>query len=86
MWFGKTRGAEEAQRRVEQNTILLVCRFCKHSGSLEIEWIGCATYKFNNDRGIYKRGKDCLSEIIYDLHNRKNSNINFYKDLELPVE
>ena len=40
----------------------------------------------NDLLGIYKKGKDCLSDIIYDLHNRKNSNVDFYKDLELPVE
>jgi len=36
--------------------------------------------------GIYKKGKNCLTDVIYDLHNRKNSNVDFYKDLELPVE
>ena len=40
----------------------------------------------NDLLGIYKKGKDCLTDIIYDLHNRKNSNVDFYKDLELPVE
>ena len=40
----------------------------------------------NDLLGIYNKGKDCLSDIIYDLHNRKNSNVDFYKDLELPVE
>ena len=40
----------------------------------------------NDLLGIYKKGKDCLSDIIYDLHNRKNSNVDFYKDFELPVE
>ena len=40
----------------------------------------------NDLLGIYNKGKDCLSDIIYDLHNRKNSNVDFYKDLELQVE
>lgn len=35
---------------------------------------------------ISKKAKDCLSAIIFDLHNRKDSNVEFYKDLELPVE
>ena len=40
----------------------------------------------NDLLGIYKKGKNCLTDVIYDLHNRKNSNVDFYKDLELPVE
>ena len=36
--------------------------------------------------GISQKAKDCLSNIIYDLQNRKDTNVNFYRDLELPVE
>ena len=40
----------------------------------------------NDLLGISKKAKDCLSNIIYDLHKRKNINVDFYRDLELPVE
>ena len=45
--------------------------------------------EWNTDKdllGISKKAKDCLSNIIYDLQNRKDTNVNFYRDLELPVE
>ena len=52
-------------------------------------WTPKDNSEWNTDNdllGIYKKGKDCLTDIIYDLHNMKNSNVDFYKDLELPVE
>lgn len=40
----------------------------------------------NNLLGISYKAKECLLGIIFDLHNRKNGNVEFYRDLELPVE
>ncbi len=40
----------------------------------------------NDLLGISKKAKDCLSNIIFDLQSRKNTNVDFYRDLELPVE
>ena len=40
----------------------------------------------NDLLGISKKAKECLSNIIKDLHNREDANVNFYRDLELPVE
>ena len=40
----------------------------------------------NDLLGISKKARDCLLNIICDLQNRKDNNVNFYRDLELPVE
>ena len=46
-----------------------------------------STYQQDCDLlGISKKAKECLSNIIKDLHNREDANVNFYRDLELPVE
>ncbi len=44
---------------------------------------------WNNDNDLLSisgKAKECLSNIIQQLHSRKNVNVEFYKDLELPVE
>jgi hypothetical protein len=44
---------------------------------------------WNNENdllGISDKAKECLSNIISQLHSRKDVNVEFYKDLELPVE
>jgi hypothetical protein len=40
----------------------------------------------NDLLGISGKAKECLSNIIFDLYNRKDGNVEFYRDLELPVE
>lgn len=53
------------------------------------KWKPKDDYDWNNENdllGISDKAKECLSGIIYDLHNRKDSNVEFYRDLELPVE
>ena len=44
---------------------------------------------WNNDNdllAISGQAKDYLSDIIYRLHSRQTVNVEFYRDLELPVE
>ena len=44
---------------------------------------------WNNDNDLLSisgKAKECLSNIIKQLHSRKDVNVEFYKDLELPVE
>jgi hypothetical protein len=44
---------------------------------------------WNNENdllGISDKAKEYLSNIISQLHSRKDVNVEFYKDLELPVE
>ena len=44
---------------------------------------------WNNENdllSISRKAKECLSNIIHQLHSRKDVNVEFYKDLELPVE
>ena len=44
---------------------------------------------WNNENDLLSisgKAKECLSNIIHQLHSRKDVNVEFYKDLELPVE